>query len=176
MRLIGTISGPCLCTKKFVPVLFKLPLMFVVFLCSLPSLSLACSQHGWAPEPLQCHCACTVTQTRANQRAGVHGEGDAHPVLPKHQVQASPHHLLQRWSQRRTVPTGNGCLVCKCASLFLLLLLVFSLSLQVLLHELKSVREACIKLEDGYEPGITFIVVQKRHHTRLFCSNPADVS
>jgi len=46
---------------------------------------------------------------------------------------------------------------------------------QVLMHELKSVREACMKLEDGYEPGITFIVVQKRHHTRLFCSNPADV-
>ena len=48
-------------------------------------------------------------------------------------------------------------------------------TLQVLQHELRSVREACIKLEEGYQPGITFIVVQKRHHTRLFCANPADM-
>ena len=46
---------------------------------------------------------------------------------------------------------------------------------QVLQHELRSVREACMKLEEGYQPGITFIVVQKRHHTRLFCANPADM-
>jgi len=46
---------------------------------------------------------------------------------------------------------------------------------QVLQHELRSVREACMKLEDGYEPGITFIVVQKRHHTRLFCSDAKDM-
>lgn len=46
---------------------------------------------------------------------------------------------------------------------------------QVLQHELRSVREACIKLEDGYEPGITFIVVQKRHHTRLFCADHKDM-
>ena len=32
-----------------------------------------------------------------------------------------------------------------------------------------------MKLEEGYQPGITFIVVQKRHHTRLFCANPADM-
>ena len=49
------------------------------------------------------------------------------------------------------------------------------LVLQVLQHELRSVREACMKLEEGYQPGITFIVVQKRHHTRLFCANPADM-
>lgn len=47
--------------------------------------------------------------------------------------------------------------------------------LQVLQHELRSVREACMKLESGYEPGITFVVVQKRHHTRLFCSDPRDM-
>ena len=38
---------------------------------------------------------------------------------------------------------------------------------QVLQHELTAIREACIKLEPDYKPGITFIVVQKRHHTRL---------
>ena len=41
----------------------------------------------------------------------------------------------------------------------------------VLQHELTAIREACIKLEPDYKPGITFIVVQKRHHTRFF---PAD--
>ena len=55
--------------------------------------------------------------------------------------------------------------VCVCACVIL----------QVLQHELRSVREACMKLEEGYQPGITFIVVQKRHHTRLFCANPADM-
>lgn len=42
---------------------------------------------------------------------------------------------------------------------------------QVLHHELLAVREACLKLEPDYKPGITFVVVQKRHHTRLFCSD-----
>lgn len=47
---------------------------------------------------------------------------------------------------------------------------VFDLLLtQVLQHELLAIREACIKLEKDYQPGITFVVVQKRHHTRLFC-------
>ena len=46
--------------------------------------------------------------------------------------------------------------------------------LQVLAHELRAVREACMKLEVGYQPGITFIVVQKRHHTRLFCADKKD--
>ena len=46
---------------------------------------------------------------------------------------------------------------------------------QVLQHELRSVREACMKLEEGYEPGITFVIVQKRHHTRLFCSDGRDM-
>ncbi|XP_070294239.1 protein argonaute-2 isoform X4 [Salvelinus sp. IW2-2015] len=41
--------------------------------------------------------------------------------------------------------------------------------LEVLQHELLAIREACIKLEKDYQPGITFVVVQKRHHTRLFC-------
>lgn len=42
---------------------------------------------------------------------------------------------------------------------------------QVLAHELRAIREACCSLEQGYQPGITFIVVQKRHHTRLFCAD-----
>ncbi|XP_039253846.2 protein argonaute-2-like [Styela clava] len=45
---------------------------------------------------------------------------------------------------------------------------------QVLSHELRAIREACTKLEVGYQPGITFIIVQKRHHTRLFCRNKED--
>ncbi|KAL3887901.1 hypothetical protein ACJMK2_000288 [Sinanodonta woodiana] len=45
---------------------------------------------------------------------------------------------------------------------------------QVLSHELRAVREACMKLEMGYQPGITFIAVQKRHHTRLFCADRKD--
>ena len=47
---------------------------------------------------------------------------------------------------------------------------------QVLQHELTALREACIKLENDYKPGITFIVVQKRHHTRLFCSEKKEQS
>ena len=43
--------------------------------------------------------------------------------------------------------------------------------LHVLTYELMAIREACMRLESGYQPGITFIVVQKRHHTRLFCSD-----
>ena len=42
--------------------------------------------------------------------------------------------------------------------------------LQVLASEMNAIRDACRSLEEGYEPGITFIVVQKRHHTRLFCA------
>ncbi|KAE8750333.1 Argonaute 1 [Frankliniella occidentalis] len=48
--------------------------------------------------------------------------------------------------------------------------------LAVLQHELTAIREACIKLEGDYKPGITFIVVQKRHHTRLFCSDKKEQS
>ena len=50
----------------------------------------------------------------------------------------------------------------------------------VLQHELTAIREACIKLEPDYKPGITFIVVQKRHHTRssssLLCLLPSSSS
>ncbi|KAF8791225.1 Protein argonaute-2-like protein [Argiope bruennichi] len=39
---------------------------------------------------------------------------------------------------------------------------------QVKQEEVKSIREACTALESCYQPGITFIVVQKRHHVRFF--------
>ncbi|KAM5584344.1 protein argonaute 5 [Rosa sericea] len=42
---------------------------------------------------------------------------------------------------------------------------------QVLLYEMDAIRKACASLEEGYMPPVTFVVVQKRHHTRLF---PAD--
>ncbi|KAK3131337.1 hypothetical protein QOZ80_6BG0505120 [Eleusine coracana subsp. coracana] len=42
---------------------------------------------------------------------------------------------------------------------------------QVLLHELDAIRKACASLEANYQPQVTFIVVQKRHHTRLFAHN-----
>ena len=33
---------------------------------------------------------------------------------------------------------------------------------------MKQIRDACVKLQKGYEPKITFITVQKRHKTRFF--------
>ena len=47
---------------------------------------------------------------------------------------------------------------------------------QVLVHEVRAVQEACMRLEESYRPRITFVVVQKRHHTRLFCENDRDTS
>lgn len=38
----------------------------------------------------------------------------------------------------------------------------------VLLHEVKAIWQACGSLEEGYYPRVTFVVVQKRHHTRFF--------
>uniref|UniRef100_A0A0P5QUR0 Argonaute-2 n=1 Tax=Daphnia magna TaxID=35525 RepID=A0A0P5QUR0_9CRUS len=45
---------------------------------------------------------------------------------------------------------------------------------KVLEWELSAIRKACMKLENGYNPPVTFIVVQKRHHTRLFPEDPRD--
>ncbi|RCV23302.1 hypothetical protein SETIT_4G288700v2 [Setaria italica] len=45
---------------------------------------------------------------------------------------------------------------------------------QVLLHELDAIRRACASLEANYQPQVTFIVVQKRHHTRFFAHNHND--
>ena len=40
--------------------------------------------------------------------------------------------------------------------------------LKVLSTELQALKAACRELEEGYEPLITYLVVQKRHHTRFF--------
>ncbi|KAH7838775.1 hypothetical protein Vadar_031027 [Vaccinium darrowii] len=45
---------------------------------------------------------------------------------------------------------------------------------QVLLREVDAIRKACVSLEENYLPRITFVVVQKRHHTRLFPGRHGD--
>ncbi|XP_071942451.1 protein argonaute-2-like isoform X2 [Antedon mediterranea] len=45
---------------------------------------------------------------------------------------------------------------------------------QVLDSELMAIRRACSSLHSEYKPGITFLTVQKRHHTRLFCVDRRD--
>ncbi|XP_073158792.1 protein argonaute MEL1 [Henckelia pumila] len=47
---------------------------------------------------------------------------------------------------------------------------------QVLLEEMDAIRKACVSIEEGYLPRVTFVVVQKRHHTRLFAENHSDRS
>ncbi|CAG8475064.1 Piwi domain-containing protein [Rhizophagus irregularis DAOM 181602=DAOM 197198] len=44
----------------------------------------------------------------------------------------------------------------------------------VLKDETKSIKEACRSLDEKYKPTITFVVVQKRHHTRFFPTNARD--
>ncbi|KAF3333035.1 protein argonaute MEL1-like protein [Carex littledalei] len=41
----------------------------------------------------------------------------------------------------------------------------------VLLQEMDKIRKACASLQEGYLPPVTFVVVQKRHHTRLFAEH-----
>lgn len=45
---------------------------------------------------------------------------------------------------------------------------------QVIEEEVSAIQAACMRLEKGYEPGITFLVVQKRHHVRFFPTNRDD--
>jgi eukaryotic translation initiation factor 2C len=40
--------------------------------------------------------------------------------------------------------------------------------LQLLEFELVAIRRACLRLNIHYKPSVTFLVVQKRHHTRMF--------
>ncbi|KAL3518467.1 hypothetical protein ACH5RR_021056 [Cinchona calisaya] len=47
---------------------------------------------------------------------------------------------------------------------------------QVLLEEMDAIRKACVSLQENYLPPVTFVVVQKRHHTRLFPANHGDRS
>ncbi|PNW83955.1 hypothetical protein CHLRE_04g214250v5 [Chlamydomonas reinhardtii] len=44
---------------------------------------------------------------------------------------------------------------------------------QVLAEEFTALRRACRELEEGYRPAITFVVVQKRHNTRLLPNDRA---
>nr|CCA23985.1 Argonaute1 (AGO1) putative [Albugo laibachii Nc14] len=44
----------------------------------------------------------------------------------------------------------------------------------VLTHEVIAIRAACASLEKDYMPAITFVVVQKRHNTRLFAVDQKD--
>nr|CAD7264340.1 unnamed protein product [Timema shepardi] len=44
----------------------------------------------------------------------------------------------------------------------------------VLNSELTAIRQACQSLEQDYKPSITFLVVQKRHHTRFFPTRRED--
>lgn len=45
---------------------------------------------------------------------------------------------------------------------------------QVLRSEVSAIRRACASLQQGYEPSVTFLVVQKRHHTRFFPMSKED--
>lgn len=45
---------------------------------------------------------------------------------------------------------------------------------EVLKVELNAIRDACKSLQKDYQPPITFLVVQKRHHTRFFPCNSRD--
>lgn len=45
---------------------------------------------------------------------------------------------------------------------------------QIRFKEVAAIQQACLSLNEAYQPGITFIVVQKRHHTRLFPTTPED--
>ncbi|KAI6650883.1 putative translation initiation factor 2c [Oopsacas minuta] len=44
----------------------------------------------------------------------------------------------------------------------------------VLEHELLALRAACLEIDPEYKPTMTIIIVQKRHHLRMFPSNPRD--
>lgn len=46
---------------------------------------------------------------------------------------------------------------------------------KVLKEELQAIRAACLKFK-GYKPAITFLVVQKRHHTRFFLNDKNQAS
>jgi eukaryotic translation initiation factor 2C len=46
--------------------------------------------------------------------------------------------------------------------------------LQVLNSEVNAIRRACASLNQNYKPMVTFLVVQKRHHTRFFLTRKED--
>lgn len=46
--------------------------------------------------------------------------------------------------------------------------------IQTLTEEIAGIQAACKELEPDYQPKITYINAQKRHHTRLYCAEPRD--
>ncbi|CAI2354566.1 unnamed protein product [Caenorhabditis sp. 36 PRJEB53466] len=46
---------------------------------------------------------------------------------------------------------------------------------EVLREEIQSIRTACLAIAEDFRPPITYIVVQKRHHARIFCKFPVDM-
>jgi len=46
--------------------------------------------------------------------------------------------------------------------------------MQVLESEMSAIRRACKSLNEDYKPAVTFLVVQKRHHTRFFPTRKED--
>lgn len=46
--------------------------------------------------------------------------------------------------------------------------------LTVLSRELRAIQAACSQLQESYQPPITYLVVQKRHHTRIMPMGPRD--
>ncbi|VVC41898.1 Argonaute linker 2 domain,Ribonuclease H-like domain,PAZ domain,Piwi domain,Argonaute, linker 1 [Cinara cedri] len=47
--------------------------------------------------------------------------------------------------------------------------------LHLLKYEFIAIRRACLRLNMKYQPPITFLVVHKRHHTRIFPKYPKDM-
>ncbi|CAJ0573794.1 unnamed protein product, partial [Mesorhabditis spiculigera] len=45
---------------------------------------------------------------------------------------------------------------------------------EVLREEIQGIRSACLMLSPDYRPPITYVVVQKRHHARIFCKYSKD--
>ncbi|KAL5212258.1 hypothetical protein ABZP36_023105 [Zizania latifolia] len=80
--------------------------------------------------------------------------------------------LFKVWNdpQRGTVSGGMIRYIGSCS----LLASEYFLKIDVLFYELDAIRKACASLEANYQPPVTFVVVQKRHHTRLFANNHKD--
>lgn len=60
----------------------------------------------------------------------------------------------------------NWCFICVCVYVCVYSLMMFVTCVKLV--------QACASLEPNYQPTVTFVVVQKRHHTRLFANNHRD--
>ena len=107
------------------------------------------------------------------------GQGALGDVLQEHgRLQAAQDHHVQGRRLGGTIPScASGILILSLLMMLAIMMLAAVVIMVMLIwfkvksaqHELTAIREACIKLEPDYKPGITFIVVQKRHHTRSNC-------